>query len=179
MSNNEKDIKALHYNIGDKIVYPMHGVGVIEKIEEKNILGKDNLYYIMKLSVSDMTVMIPVEMSEKLGLREVINEKEINDVLSSLKENPEDLENDWKARYYNNHDKLKSGSIFDLAEIVRNLYRRNSEKELSTSEKKLFESALQLMIEEISLSQDIEKVEVEHMITETLGPWFNCSVLKK
>jgi CarD family transcriptional regulator len=156
------------YKVDDKVVYPMHGVGVIEKIEEKNILGKTKLYYIMKLSVTDMTVMVPVDMADKLGLRGVVEYDEIMKALDLLKEDPSVVEENWKARYSNNHGKVKSGSIFELAEVVRNLFRRNKVKELSTSEKKLFENALQLMVDEIALSKDLEKVEVEHLITETL-----------
>jgi CarD family transcriptional regulator len=156
------------FEIGDKVVYPMQGVGIIEKIEEKTILQKKRKYYIMKLSVSDMTVMIPCDMAEKVGVRGVVEYPEIEKAIELLKENPSLVEENWKARYSNNHGKVKSGSIMELAEVVRNLYRRNKIKELSSSEKKLFENALQLLVDEIALSKGLEKVEVEHLITETL-----------
>lgn len=158
------------YEVGEKVVYPMHGVGVISKIEEKEVLGEKHLYYILKLSMTDMTVMIPIEKSEKLGLRVVISENKVGDVMEILKEKcpEEDMDENWKTRYTTNQEKIKSGSIEELAEVVRNLYKRNLIKELSTSEKKLFDNALQLMIDEIALSKNVEKAEIEHNIAEIL-----------
>lgn len=156
------------YEIGEKVVYPMHGVGIIDKIEEKAILDKKRKYYIMKLMHTSMTVMIPVDMTEKVGLRTVIGDDEVGKAIDILKSEATELEDDWKVRYSNNHEKIKSGSFLELAEVVRNLFIRNQIKELSNSEKRLFENALKLMVDEISFSKDIEKVEVEHQITETL-----------
>ncbi len=156
------------YGVGSKVVYPMHGVGKIDCIEKKDILGNEKLYYILRLSVTDMTVMIPVDMSEKLGLRKVIDDGDIEKVIGRLQEECGDMDEGWKERYTANHDKLKSGSIYDLCDVVRNLYRRSLDKDLSASEKKLFENALQLMVDEISLAKEVEKVEIEHMISESL-----------
>ncbi len=156
------------YEIGDKVVYPMHGVGLIKKIEEKDILGNKKLYYIMEMAHSKMTVMIPVDMSTKIGLRNLVNYTQISEALSILQDEATELEEDWKVRYNTNHGKIKKGSIFDLAEVVRNLFMRNQIKELSNSEKKLFENAKKLMVDEIALSKEIDKTEAEHLITETL-----------
>jgi CarD family transcriptional regulator len=157
------------YEIGEKVVYPMHGVGVISKIEEKEVLGEKHLYYILKLSMTDMTVMIPIEKSEELGLRGVVSNEKIDKVFDILKqETPDENDDNWKNRYNTNQTKIKSGSILELAEVVRNLYIRNQKKELSTSEKRLFDNALQLMVDEIALSKNQEKVEVEHMISDIL-----------
>ena len=156
------------YEIGAKIVYPMHGVGVIQKIEEKDILDKKRKYYIIELFHTNMTVMIPVEMSEKVGLRDVVPLDVIEEAYFILKSEATDLDEDWKIRYSNNHGKIKSGSFIELAEVVRNLFIRNQIKELSNSEKRLFENALKLMVDEIAYSQEIEKIEVEHVITEIL-----------
>lgn len=156
------------YQIGEKVVYPMHGAGIIQNIEEKNILDKKRNYYIMELSHTNMTVMIPVDMSSKLGLRGVVNYDEITDAYNILKSHATELEDDWKLRYYNNHGKIKRGSFLELAEVIRNLFKRNQIKELSNSEKRLFENALKLMIDEIALSRGIDKIEVHHMITEIL-----------
>ncbi len=156
------------YKIGEKVVYPMHGVGRIRNIEEKDILGTIRQYYIMELLHTNMTVMIPVKMSSKIGLRGIIGDKEIGEALSIMKSQATELVDDWKVRYSINHGKIKSGSFYELAEVVRNLFIRNQIKELSNSEKKLFENALKLLVDEISFSSDIEDVEVEHMITETL-----------
>lgn len=164
------------YDIGEKVVYPMHGVGVISKIEEREILGESHLYYILKLSMTDMTVMIPIDKSEELGLRSVVSDDKIDKVMQILKqESPEDEDENWKSRYNTNQTKIKSGSILELAEVVRNLYIRNQKKELSTSEKRLFDNALQLMVDEIALSKNQEKVEVEHKISEILMESHNDS----
>jgi CarD family transcriptional regulator len=156
------------FKAGDPVVYPMHGVGKIDKVEEKDILGKKQLYYILKLSVSDMTAMIPVEKSESLGLRPCANKKMIEDALNILQENPENIDEDWKSRYNINHNLIKKGSLLELSQVVRNLYHRNRVKELSNTEKKLFEYALQLMIDEISASKGQEKLDVEDLITRQL-----------
>ncbi len=153
---------------GDTVVYPMHGVGVIDKIEEKDILGNKQLYYILKLSVSDMTAMIPVDKSENLGLRACEDSKGIDEALNALGEVPENIEDDWKSRYNSNHNLVKNGSLIELAQVVRNLYHRNLIKELSNTEKKLFDYALQLMIDEISFSKEIEKIEVDDTIARIL-----------
>ncbi len=164
------------YKINEKVVYPMHGVGVISKIEEMEVLGETHLYYILKLSMTEMTVKIPVDKSDELGLRSVVSESEINEVYEVLKQdNPEADDDNWKNRYNTNQTKIKSGSITELAEVVRNLFIRNTKnnknnkKELSASEKRLFDNALQLMIDEIALSKSIEKTEVEHKISEILA----------
>ena len=156
------------YKVGEKVVYPMHGVGIIQNIEDKDILGKKRKYYIMELSHTNMTVMVPIDMSSNVGLRSVVSYDEISNALSVLTSTPTELEDDWKVRYSSNHSKIKKGSFLELAEVVRNLFKRNQIKELSNSEKKLFENALSLMVDEIALTKEIEKIEVEHMITEIL-----------
>ncbi len=158
------------YKVGEKVVYPMHGVGIIDKIEEMEVLGEVHTYYILKLSITDMVVKIPVKNSEELGLRKIVDDKEIDEVYEILKqENPDGEDNNWKSRYNTHQNKMKSGSITELAEVVRNLFIRNKKKELSLSERKLFENALQLIIDEIALAKDIKKTEVEHKISEVLA----------
>ncbi len=158
------------YDIGEKVVYPMHGVGIISKIEKKEVLGESHLYYILRLSMTDMTVMIPIEKSDSLGLRSVVSDKEVDDVMEVLRQcsSDEGEDDNWKTRYITNQGKIKNGSITELAEVVRDLYRRNLKKELSSSERRLFDNALQLMIDEIALSTNIDKVEIEHRISKIL-----------
>ncbi len=156
------------YEIGSKVVYPIHGVGHIQNIEEKDILGKKRKYYVMELYQNNMKVMIPIDMTTKVGLRDIVGDLEIDDAFIILRSKANDLEDDWKIRYSTNQDKLKSGSFSELAIVVRNLFMRNQIKELSNSEKRLFENALKLLITEISYARNLQKVEVEHMITETL-----------
>jgi len=156
------------YKVGAKVVYPLHGVGVIHSIEDKVVLGEQRSYYIIKLAISDMTVMIPVEKSEELGLRQVVTDREVKEALKLIRgENP-DVEEDWKTRFQRNFEKMKSGSIQDIAEVVRNLFHRNKVKELSIMEKKLYENAYRLLVDEIAYVRDIDKEEVQHLIAEGL-----------
>jgi CarD family transcriptional regulator len=158
------------FEVGEKVVYPMHGVGEIKNIEEKEVLGETHNYYILKLSLSDMTVMIPIDKSIDLGLRGIISRDKVDKVLDVLKqEHEEEDDENWKKRYLTNQEKIKSGSIFELAEVVRNLFHRNQKKELSTSEKKLFDNALQLMIDEIAISKNLSKKEIGESISNILN----------
>lgn len=156
------------YEVGAKVVYPLHGVGVIHSIEDKVVLGEQRSYYIIKLAISDMTVMIPVEKSEELGLRLVVTDREVKEALKLIRGETTDVEEDWKTRFQRNFEKMKSGSIQDIAEVVRNLFHRNKVKELSIMEKKLYENAYRLLVDEIAYVKDIDKEEVQNMIAEGL-----------
>ncbi|MDH4129299.1 MAG: CarD family transcriptional regulator [Spirochaetota bacterium] len=161
---------------GQKVVYPMHGVGIIDKIEEREILGKKQIYYSIKLVQSGMTVMIPVEQSEKIRLRELYSGKLLTKVFSTLKNPCENLHFDWKIRYSNNHEKLKEGSITSLTEVVRDLFHRNQIKELSRGEKKLYDSAFQLLCDELSYSEEMDQEKIKVSILEKLKSTENVPV---
>jgi CarD family transcriptional regulator len=156
------------YEVGAKVVYPLHGVGEISSIEDKTVLGETRSYYIIKLAISDMTVMIPTHKSDDLGLRLVVNTKVAKQALKLIEENSVQVDEDWKARYQHNFEKIKSGSIFDVAEVVRNLFHRNRIKELSIMEKKLYENAYRLLVDEISIVHDMTKEEVQSIVAEKL-----------
>ena len=156
------------YEVGSKVVYPLHGVGVISSIEEKTVLGKTHSYYIIKLGISDMTVMIPVEKSDELGLRQIVSDKDVRDALKLIKGEITNIEEDWKERYQNNFEKMKKGSLLDVAEVVRNLYHRNKIKELSIMEKKLYENAFRLLVDEIAYVLNIDKEKAKALIAEGL-----------
>ncbi|HPA73786.1 MAG: transcriptional regulator [Spirochaetes bacterium] len=157
------------FKLGDKVVYPMHGVGLIDAIEKKIVLGKKNEFYIINIINSGMKVMIPVDNAEKIGLRGVIGKKEVTKVMALLRKTGVETEDDWKLRYQNNIDKVKSGSIYEVAEVARDLYRRGREKELSIMERKLYESAYQLVINEIALAKSIEVEEAGNLVSEVLS----------
>ncbi len=157
------------YKIGDKIVYPMHGVGIIESIERKVVLGKRTEYYIVTIINSGMKVMIPTEKADEIGIRRIISKKEVAKVLTLMKKEDVETEDDWKLRYQSNIDKVKSGSIFEVAEVARDLYRRGREKELSIMERKLYENAYQLVIHEIALSRDVDIEEAGNIVSEALS----------
>ena len=123
------------FKVGDKVVYPMHGAGVIEKIEEREILGHRDQYYIMRLSVGDMKVMVPKSNAEEVGLRPVISPEEVPAVYEVLKGEKTAMSQNWNRRYRANMEKLKTGDVFTVAEVVRNLGLRDKEKGLSTGER--------------------------------------------
>ena len=156
------------YELGEKVVYPLHGVGVINSIEDKTVLGEKRSYYIIKLSISDMTVMIPTDKSEQLGLRQVVSSRDVSKALKLINSEITDMEEDWKARYQHNFEKIKSGSILNVAEVVRNLFHRNKIKELSIMEKKLYENAYRLLVDEIAYVKNLEKEDAQNIVSEIL-----------
>ena len=160
------------YAQGAKVVYPLHGVGVIDSIEEKTVLGETRSYYIIKLTISDMTVMIPIERSDELGLRLIVSNNEANKALKLIGGKTTKMDDDWKSRYQQNFQMIKSGSILKVAEVVRNLFHRNKVKELSIMEKKLYENAYRLLVDEISFVKDLDREDVQNLVSENLdeGP---------
>ncbi len=147
----------------------MHGVGRIESIEKKVVLGKRDSFYIITIINSGMKVMIPVKKAENIGLRSIISKREIHKVLDLLKKKEVITEDDWKLRYQGNIDKVKSGSIYEVGEVARDLYRRGKEKELSIMERKLYENAYNLVIHEIALAKDINIEEAGNIVSEALS----------
>ena len=154
--------------IGDKIVYPMHGAGIIEQIEEKQILGEIRKYYILKVPCGDMKIMIPIESSEDIGVRAIISIEEIAEVISILSSESSEMSNNWNRRYRENMEKLKTGDIFNVAEVVRNLMRTDKEKKLSTGEKKMLTNAKQILISEMILVKDIDHEAAENIINSSV-----------
>jgi CarD family transcriptional regulator len=157
------------FKIGDKVVYPMHGAGVIEAIEEKEVLGQMRQYYIMRLPIGDMKVMIPLDNVSEVGLRGVINEEGIQQVLTILQDKKSTMQTSWNRRYRANMEKIKSGDIFEVAEVVRNLVLRDKEKGLSTGEKKMLENARQILISELVLAKNARKEQVQLLIEGVLA----------
>ncbi|MTI48368.1 CarD family transcriptional regulator [Sporosalibacterium faouarense] len=156
------------FDIGDKIVYPMHGAGVIVAIEEKEILGDKKKYYVMKMPMGDMKVMVPCDNIDDIGIREVINNQEVEQVLAVLGDDKTKMPQNWNRRYRANMDKIKSGDIYEIANVVRNLMIRDKEKGLSTGERKMLNNAKQMLISEIVLAKDLDQPEVERLIDEVV-----------
>jgi CarD family transcriptional regulator len=160
--------KTSGYKLGDKVVYPLHGVGIISSIEDREVLGEVRSYYIIKLSISDMTVMIPTDKSDELGLRMIVSDRDANKALKVVGGEMTEMDEDWKSRYQQNFEKIKSGSIINVAEVVRNLFHRNKVKELSIMEKKLYENAYRLLVDEISYAKDLEREDVQDLVSKGL-----------
>ncbi|MDF3002413.1 MAG: CarD family transcriptional regulator [Bacillota bacterium] len=156
------------FAIGDKIVYPMHGAGIIEEIEEKLILGESRKYYILKMPFGDMKIMIPVDSSNDNGIRAIITVDEINAVMDILSAGSSEMSNNWNRRYRENMEKLKTGDICSVAEVVRNLMRTDREKKLSTGEKKMLSNAKQILVSEIILVKEIDPEAAEEIINKSV-----------
>ncbi len=157
------------FSIGDRVVYPMHGAGVIEAIEEREILGQRKQYYIMKMPIGDMKVMIPVDGVDGVGLRQVIPQDDLSRVLEVLAGERTKMSANWNRRYRANAEKLKSGNIFEVAEVVRNLTLREKEKGLSTGERKMLENARQILISEVVLASNIAEAEAHSLLDQAMG----------
>jgi len=157
------------FDIGDKIVYPMHGVGIISAIEKKNILNKRTEYYIVSITSSGMKVMFPVDNVDEIGVRGIISKRDLKKITEILQKDDIVQEDDWKLRYQQNIDKVKSGSIFVVSEVVRDLYKRGCVKELSIMERKLYENAYQMIMHEIALVKDMDIEEAGNYLSEILS----------
>ena len=160
------------YHVGDKIVYPMHGAGIIEAIEEREVLGKKHLYYIMRMPAGDMTAMIPTDGCDEIGVRFVISREEAQRVLEAFKATPVYEDSNWNKRHRDNMIKIKSGNIYQVIGVVKDLMYRDHIKGLSTSERKMLNSAKQIMISELVLSKVAEKSDIESIITDTFESLF-------
>ncbi len=152
------------FSVGDRVVYPMHGAGVIEAIEEKEILGSRKQYYVMKLPMGEMKVLIPTDNVLQVGLRGVIEKEKVSEVFVVLKGDQPELSSNWNRRYRNHLEKIKSGDIYEVAEVVRNLMLRDREKGLSTGESKMLETARQILISELILVQGQEQAEIANVL---------------
>lgn len=161
--------KEPKFKVGDYVVYPIHGVGEVTEVGKKLILGKKKDCYIMEIQGSKMKVSIPVGRAIDVGIRSIIDKKEIKKVLTLLKKDEIDTEEDWKVRYQNNMNKIKSGSIFEVADVCRNLYKRAYGKELSIMERKLYESAYNLVKMEIALSKGVPQEEAGNIVSDVLA----------
>lgn len=156
------------FKVGDRVVYPMHGAGTIEGIEEKEILGKTHRYYVLRLPIGDMKVMIPVDNCDEIGLRDVIDAEEVDKVLSVLRQECTEMSPNWNRRYRSNLEKIKSGNIFEVADVVRNLSIREREKGLSTGERKMLDSAREILISELILARNWDRERALHALDEAL-----------
>ena len=147
------------YEVGDKVVYPHHGAGKIVKKELKEILGQRREYLTIQILYNDMTVMVPTENADKAGLRKVIGEETVDEVLAVLRDDGTQMPKNWNRRFKHNRDKIKTGDIFELAEVVRNLSIRDLDKGLSTGEKQMFGRAKKILASELMYARDMEEQE--------------------
>ncbi|MBU5678164.1 CarD family transcriptional regulator [Alkaliphilus sp. MSJ-5] len=156
------------FNIGEKVVYPMHGAGVIESIEEREILGERRKYYIMRMPIGDMKVMIPLDQIDDIGIRKVIDSEEIENVLDVLASDTTKMHQNWNRRYRANMDLIKTGDVYEIAEVVRNLTLMDKEKGLSTGERKMLSNARQILISEIVLVAEVSEEEASNLVESVI-----------
>ena len=157
------------FKIGDKIVYPNHGAGIIDSIEKKEFLGKTKDYFILKMPIGSMDISIPIANIDKMHIREVISKEEGDQVLTILDGDPTQMSSNWNVRYRENQEIIKTGDIFEIAKMVRNLAILDNEKGLSTTEKKLLNRARRIMASELVMAGSLEKEKAEEMIDESIG----------
>ena len=160
------------FNIGDKIVYPMHGAGTIDAIEEKDILGEKQNYYIIKMP-GEVKVMVPTNKAEEVGVRNIIGKEEAGKVMAVLGENETEMSQNWNKRYRDNMEKMKSGDIYEVADVVRNLSFKQKEKGLSTGEKKMLNNAKQILVSELVLAEHASQEEVEKQVENKINISFD------
>ena len=156
------------FNVGDKIVYPMHGAGTIHAIEKKNILNEEQDYYIISMP-GEVKVMVPTQKAEEIGVRNIIDKNDVTKVLNILEEDETEMSDNWNKRYRDNMDKMKSGDIYEVADVVRNLSFKQKEKGLSTGEKKMLNNAKQILVSELVLAEHASQEEVEQLVDNKIN----------
>ena len=167
------------FNIGDKVVYPMHGAGTIEAIEEKEIMGEIGDYYIIKMPVDGVKVMVPTDKAKNVGVRELSEKEEANKVFSILEAPMEELtlDTNWNKRYNSNIDKIKSGSIVEVTEVFKDLSHRHLEKGLSLGEKKMLTTSKNILLSELVLTQDDSKEYLEEKLERMVKESFDKFIM--
>ena len=156
------------FKVGDKIVYPMHGAGVIETIEERSILDEKQSYYIIKMP-GEVKVMVPTAKAEEIGVRNIIDKETAGKVINVLEQDSTEMSMKWNKRYRDNVEKMKSGDIFEVADKVRNLSFKQKDKGLSTTEKKMLLNAKQILVSELVLAESKGKDEIESLVENKIN----------
>ena len=156
------------FNVGDKVVYPMHGAGIIESIEEKAILDERQSYYIIKMP-GEVKVMVPTAKAEEIGVRSIIDKDSAEKVIQVLEQESTEMSMNWNKRYRDNMEKMKTGNIYEVADIVRNLSFKQKEKGLSTGEKKMLLNAKQILVSELVLAEQKDLTEVESIVENKIN----------
>ena len=157
------------YKVGDKVVYPHHGAGSVVKKEVREVLGEKREYLTIKIDHNEMTVNVPAENADKVGLRRVIGEKEVQVVLKALTGGSTEMPKNWNRRFKHNRDKMKTGDILELAEVVRNLSLRDHEKGLSTGEKQMFVKAKKILASELRYAKGMNEEEAAEWLDGVLA----------
>ena len=153
--------KPTSFKVGDKVVYPHHGAAIIEKREKQVAFGEKREYLVLRLAYGDLTLMVPADNTEGVGLREVINDEEVEEVFAVLRKKEARMPTNWSRRYKNHSEKLRSGDIYQVAEVVRNLSIRDKDKGLSAGEKRMLSRARQILVSELTFALNVDEETAE------------------
>jgi CarD family transcriptional regulator len=164
-----REAECIDFAVGDNVVYPHHGAGKVVKKEAKEILGEVRQYLTIKILHNDMTVMVPCENAGKAGLRRVIDEDTVKKVLAVLSDGVSEMPKNWNRRFKHNRDKIKTGDIYELAEVVRNLAVREQDKGLSTGEKQMYTRAKKILASELMYALEMEEGEAEEHLDSLIS----------
>jgi CarD family transcriptional regulator len=156
------------FDVGDTVVYPHHGAAVIERRERKVAFGEEREYFVLRLAHADLTLMVPVETSAEIGIRPVINDEEVQEVFAVLGKKDVRMPANWSRRYKNHVEKLRSGDVYQVAEVVRNLAIREGDKGLSTGEKKMLARARDILVSELTFAIGVDEHEAGRRLDEAL-----------
>jgi CarD family transcriptional regulator len=163
------EVENIEFEVGDNVVYPHHGAGKVLKKESKEIFGEEREYLTIKILHNDMTVMVPTVNAGRAGLRRVIDEETVQKVLGVLGDQVSEMPKNWNRRFKHNRDKIKTGDIYELAEVVRNLAIRESQKGLSTGEKQMFTRAKKILASELMYALEMEEEQAEDHLDTLLA----------
>ena len=158
----------MSFDVGDKVVYPHHGAAIIERREKKEAFGEKREYLVLRLAYGDLTLMVPADNTDEVGLREVINDEEVEEVFAVLRKKEARMPTNWSRRFKNHVEKLKSGDIYQVAEVVRNLSIREKDKGLSAGEKRMLHRARQILVSELTFALDVDEEAAEARLDEVL-----------
>ncbi|MEJ7845714.1 MAG: CarD family transcriptional regulator [Acidimicrobiales bacterium] len=156
------------FDVGDKVVYPHHGAAIIERRETKHAFGEEREYLVLRLAYGELTLMVPADNTDQVGLREVINDEEVEEVFAVLRKKEARMPTNWSRRFKNHVEKLKSGDIYQVAEVVRNLSLRDKDKGLSAGEKRMLAKARQILTSELTFALNVGEEEAEAKLDEAL-----------
>ena len=159
----------MSFDVGDKVVYPHHGAAVIERREMKHAFGEEKEYLVLRLAYGDLTLSVPTDNTDEVGLRDVINDEEVEEVFAVLRKKEARMPTNWSRRFKNHVEKLKSGDIYQVAEVVRNLSLREKDNGLSAGEKRMLAQARQILVSELTFAINVSEEEAEAKLDEALA----------
>ena len=159
----------MYFRVGDKVVYPNQGVGIVEQISSRNLTGNPETFYLLKLESNGLRVMVPMTNVVTIGLRKVAKVREVSSVIEYLIASRNGPKSDWKGRFKQNSEKMRSGSLLQVAEVFKALVALNQEKPLSFREKKMLDRSWQLLVDEISVARGVSRDAIETELARTLG----------